>query len=463
MPRRSGLTDAITSRLEDFVVIVLLPLFFVYSGLRVDLSSHLTDVTFWGWTAVLTAIAIGGKWIGATTAARLVGIDRRSSLAIGALMNTRGLTELIVLNVGLSLKVISPELFSMLVVMALVTTFLAGPVLRLIDRGGALAVQPEAEVANAAPDPVQSGAVLVACQDAKNLATLVAFARALATDREQGREIILVRLLEPSPTGARWSRDRQALAVARDELKQQVDALTAAHLRSRAVPVISSHLADDLSRLALDANVDVVLTDGRRSLITDGLPGGAVGALLREAECDVAVLVDRGQSIAIDAGHPVVVPFGGSDHDWAAVEIGARLADANGARLRLVGVAHDAKDRDTGELLSSAAMAVQSVTGVVAEPVVIESGGSRMLTAAQDAGLLVIGLSQRWRQEGLGSVRLRIASEATVPMLFVRRGVRSGLIAPSGSMSEFGWSSVNLRTVDSVRQPETSTEPKDTP
>ena len=462
MPRRSGLTDAITSRLEDFVVIVLLPLFFVYSGLRVDLSSHLTDPTFWFWTALLTAIAIGGKWIGATVAARAVGIDRRSSLAIGSLMNTRGLTELIVLNVGLSLKVISPELFTMLVIMALVTTFIAGPALRLIDRGGALAVQPETEVANAGQEPVQSGAVLVACQDAKNLASLVAFARALATDRESGREIILVRLLEPSPTGARWSRDRQALAVARDELKQQVDTLSSAHFESRAVPLISAHLGNDLSRLARDENVDVVLTDGRRSLTTDGLPGGAVGALLRDAECDVAVLVERGQSIGIDATHPVVVPFGGSDHDWAAVEIGARLANANGARLRLVGVAHDATDKEVGEELESAAAVVQAVSGVVAEPLVLDSGGAQMLSAAEDAGLLVIGLSRRWREEGLGSVRRQIASEARVPMLFVRRGVRSGLIAPSGSMSEFGWSSVNLRTVGVSGRSENSTEHSET-
>ena len=440
MPRRSGLTDAITSRVEDFVVIVLLPLFFVYSGLRVDLSSHLTDVTFWGWTAVLTAIAIGGKWIGASVAAHFVGLDRRSSLAIGSLMNTRGLTELIVLNVGLSLKVITPELFSMLVVMALVTTFLAGPALRLIDRSGALAVQAEAEVANAGHQPVQSGAILVACQDAKNLASLVAFARALASDREGGREIILVRLLEPSPTGARWSRDRQALAVARDDLKQQVDALSSAHFRSRAVPLISAHLGDDLSQLARDANVDVVLTDGRRSLTTDDLPGGAVGTLLNEAECDVGVLVERGQSLEIDATHPVVVPFGGSDHDWAAIEIGARLADANGARLRLVGVSHEAQGRDTQELLASAATVIQTVSGVVAEPVVVDSGGTQLLSEAQDAGLLVIGLSRRWRQEGLGAVRREMASEATVPMLFVRRGSRPGLIAPSGSISEFGWS-----------------------
>ena len=109
--------------------------------------------------------------------------------------------------------------------------------------------------------------------------------------------------------------------------------------------------------------------------------------------------------------------------------------------------------RDVAEELSYATAAVQSVSGIVAESVVLPSGGTRMLAAADDAGLLVIGLSRRWREEGLGSVRRQIASQATVPMLFVRRGVRSGLIAPSGSISEFGWSSVNLRTVDKTNNP----------
>src|SRR5947209_5042732 len=111
---------------------VLLPLFFVVTGLRTDVGS-LNRPVLWLITLGLIGVAITGKWIGAMAAARYGGFSFQESAAIGALMNTRGLTELIVLNIGLDLGLVSRTLFTMLVIMALVTTFMAGPALRLID------------------------------------------------------------------------------------------------------------------------------------------------------------------------------------------------------------------------------------------------------------------------------------------------------------------------------------------
>jgi Kef-type K+ transport system membrane component KefB len=137
LPRRADLTQEVTRRLEDVVVVVLLPLFFVVTGLRVQLSL-LDRPILWLLTAVLLGVAVAGKWVGATVAAHYAGLPRRESMALGALMNTRGLTELIVVTVGLNYGVVSPALFTMLVLVALVTTFMAGPALDLIDPGGKL-------------------------------------------------------------------------------------------------------------------------------------------------------------------------------------------------------------------------------------------------------------------------------------------------------------------------------------
>ena len=131
------------------MVIVLLPLFFVVTGLRVQVGL-LDRPELWLLTLVLLAVAIAGKWVGALGAARFTGFPPRESAAIAALMNTRGLTELIVLNIGLELGVVTPALFTALVLVALVTTFMTGPVLRLIDPAGRLAVRPEDELAAAA-------------------------------------------------------------------------------------------------------------------------------------------------------------------------------------------------------------------------------------------------------------------------------------------------------------------------
>ena len=448
MPRRSGLTNDISGRLEDFVVVVLLPLFFVVSGLRTDVGSLIAQPHLWGWTLALIGIAIGGKWLGASVAARRSGVDRQAAIALGALMNTRGLTELIVLNVGLTLGVITRDLFTMLVVMALVTTFMTGPALRVIDPRGRLSVSPEQEIERAAPKPAARQAIMVACQDGKNLPSLVALAEALASTDER-REVILVRLLQPSRLTTRYSQQQRVVAGATDSLRDHAAQLGERGIATRAVALTSARLADDLVRLARAERVDLVLSDGRRSLTRPGVPGGPVGALLEQAECDVAVLVERRATVTLDAEHPVLVPFGGSEHDWAAVELGAWLAHARHARLRLLGLSDVGQGRDAGSLLASAALAVQALSGVVAEPVLVEPGRAAILRAAKDAGLLIVGLSQRWRDEGLGRLRSAISLEAAIPTLFVRRGTRGGALGPRDSMTGFRWSSTALGTLPS--------------
>jgi Kef-type K+ transport system membrane component KefB len=132
MPRGRALTAAVTGRIEDFVVIILLPLFFVYTGLRTDVGL-LDRPELWLLTLGLIVAAILAKLVGTMVAARLTGFSWRGSAVIGTLMNTRGLTELILLNLALEIGVISEALFTALVLMALVTTFMAGPLLRLLD------------------------------------------------------------------------------------------------------------------------------------------------------------------------------------------------------------------------------------------------------------------------------------------------------------------------------------------
>ena len=104
---------------------------------------------------------------------------------------------------------------------------------------------------------------------------------------------------------------------------------------------ISSDPGADLVRVAESEDVDLVLIEGRRPLLGEGVPRGEVGAVLEDAPCDVAVLVaTRGRRDRQSApSAPIVVPFGGAEHDWAALELGAWLASATGAPLKLLGAA----------------------------------------------------------------------------------------------------------------------------
>ena len=132
IPHDSAVARAFHDKLHDIVVILLLPAFFAHIGMRtqIGLVSSLSEWLICG--AIIVAATLG-KFGGTLLAARITGIDWRTSASLGILMNTRGLMELIVLNIGLDLGVISPTLFAMLVLMALVTTMMTTPILRRLS------------------------------------------------------------------------------------------------------------------------------------------------------------------------------------------------------------------------------------------------------------------------------------------------------------------------------------------
>ena len=132
MPDITKFRNLFIEKVEDVSVILLLPLFFVYTGLRTEIGL-INDPFLWRVTGFIILVAVVGKFFGSALAAKFVGQSWRDSLTIGALMNTRGLMELIVLNIGLDLKVLTPEVFTMMVIMALFTTFMTGPTLNSIN------------------------------------------------------------------------------------------------------------------------------------------------------------------------------------------------------------------------------------------------------------------------------------------------------------------------------------------
>jgi Kef-type K+ transport system membrane component KefB len=446
MPRHAGLTGDVTRRFENFVVLVLLPLFFVVTGLKTQVTA-LNRPVLWLLTLLLIAVAIVGKFVGAMVAARYSGFKLRDSAAIGALMNTRGLTELIVLNIGLDLGMISTQLFTMLVVMALVTTFMAGPVLRLIDPRHELSdpVEDELRRARRATSDdipvVPSRSVMVAPQDPANLDALLALAEPLAKTTPP-REIIIAQVVMPDRFVTGALRDADDVAKVGEELEGKRAALLERGIAARVAAFTTILPGQDYVRLASEEEVDLILMDGRRPLLGEGVPRGAVGQVLEQAPCDVAVLVERKEGPTIDAGHPVMVPFGGGDHDWAALELAAWIASATGAPLKLIGAANG-EGGDASRVLDSASLVVRQLAGIETEPVLVNLSNGGIVPATEGAGLLVVGLSERWKSEGLGPVRAAIAKSAPAPILFVRRGLRPGALAPrTGDATQFAWSRV---------------------
>jgi len=289
-----------------------------------------------------------------------------------------------------------------------------GPALQSLQQA-ILRQEPSLDVISAAPER----SILVAPRDERWLEDLLVLAHPLV--RQPSRELILARLIPPGG-------DVTATATMLNSHRQS---LTEGGIAARAIVFTSEAPGDDLVRIASEQDVDLILVDG----VSDVVGSPALEPLLGGAACDVGVLLARDEP---PADGPVVVLFGGGEHDWTAVEVGSWIARAQGVTLRLAGPAQG-PERDASRTLASASLAVQRVLGIAAEPILVPPNAADVLAAANDAGLVVVGLPARWTRDGLGAVRTALAEGAKPPVLLVRRGLRPGGLAPRESLTRFTW------------------------
>ncbi len=278
-------------------------------------------------------------------------------------------------------------------------------------------------------------AILVVTLAAADVEPLLFVAEPLA--RRPPRELILIRLVD----------DGSELAAASALVSDQRSGLMARGVVARAAAFTSAKPGEDVVKLAVDEAVDLLLIRAQPELVEADLLSADLQTILEQAPCDVGVLVARESgSPAISAAHPILAPFGGAEHDWAAIELAAWVAAAQNAPLRLLGTEADprAGTRDASRLLARASLVVQRAANVAAEPVLVPAGADGILRAAESGGLLVVGLSPRRRQSGLGEVRLGLVRRARPPVLLVRKGLRPGGLAPSETLTRFTWSLTRL-------------------
>jgi DNA-binding SARP family transcriptional activator len=264
--------------------------------------------------------------------------------------------------------------------------------------------------------------ILVAPATTDALTPLLGLAMPLSASSPP-RELIVAAVVEPAE-----------LAGATAELARRRDELSARGLAARTAAFSSPAPGDDLVRLASEPGVDLMLMPAGESPLE-----GETAVVLERAQCDVALMVEAGGPLR--AG-PVIVPFGGAWHDWAALELGSWVARATAAPLRLIGAAAGGREdgRDASRLLADASLIVQRKAGVVAEPMLGSPGREGVMALAAGAGLLVVGFSERWRKEGLGRVRGAILATPPAPALLVRRGGIPGGQGREDVGTRFGWS-----------------------
>jgi len=282
-----------------------------------------------------------------------------------------------------------------------------------------------------APKPPAAGrrAVVVVSLDETLLEPAVSLAAPLA--RAERHELVVVRAVP----------DAAELAVAAGQANAVRARLAAEDPSVRAAAFTSPDPVADVVRLVAEVDAALLVLAVPGALGPEGRLEERVAGVLARAPCDVAVLLagDPTGEAAPDA--PVVLPFGGAEHEWAAAEVAAWLAQAEGRPLRLVGRADDAGSGrpDASRLLASVALLLQQVADVPTEPSLVELDPGSFGPASDGARAVVAGVPDDWRARGAGRTRALLLHAARAPVLLVRGGVRPGGLAPPHSLTRFTW------------------------
>jgi Kef-type K+ transport system membrane component KefB len=326
MPREGAaaavLREEILNRLEQVSVLVLLPVFFVVSGLSVNLSS--VGLSGLVELCLILLVAVVGKFAGAFAGARLAGVPGRSAGVLATLMNTRGLTGIVILSVGLQLHILDQSLYSLMIVMAIVTTVMAGPLLHFLYPGRFLG-RDIAEADLAALGTAAGHRILVLIEAPEPAAPLVEVGAALAASREHSQLILSHLVADQHDTrlevGTGLGGELLGMASSTGELQALADRAAALGVPEVVLSRLTQEIAAELpGYLAAAAPDTIVLGPGGTSRETLAAQGAVqlvtVLRSLPEAPAAVAVLWTPGESGA------------------AAVQVAAQLAVAD--RLKLV-------------------------------------------------------------------------------------------------------------------------------
>ncbi|MBT9554733.1 MAG: cation:proton antiporter [Myxococcales bacterium] len=435
LPKEGALAATLAEKLEDLVLVVLLPLFFAFSGVRTEIGL-VASATDWMVCGAIIAVACIGKFGGSALAARWSGLSWRESATLGVLMNTRGLMELIILNVGLDLGVISPTVFAMMVIMALVTTVATSPLVAWLYPTS-LFERSLREASTQAPASRAPGDVLACVGRDRSGPAVLAVAGALRGKLEEGllHALHLVR-----------SGDQAYFAPHHDPSERTENPVVALldrpgfrNLDAQPLAFVSTDFGDDICRVAAVKRCRYVVMGWHKPILTQTLLGGTVASVMAHAPTTICVLLDRG--LPLDAsptasGVPrlrrILVPWVGEVHDISAWEVASRLAETCGAALTVLHVTRDRAASGSGSLpLPLPAVAdLRTVTlpGPDDHDVVTPGSSPRPLSPsaavlAESLGfdLVVIGAGREWglEQRYFGVQAEELMRDTAVSLLIV--------------------------------------------
>ncbi|MDF5712750.1 MAG: cation:proton antiporter [Rhizonema sp. NSF051] len=436
MPKNARLVRELAVKTEDFVLIFLLPVFFAYSGLRTQIGL-LNRPELWVICLGILMVAIIGKYVGTYVASRYSRLEHREASALGWLMNTRGLTELIVLNIGLSLGVITPLLFTMLVIMALVTTFITSPLLEWTYPKQPIDLDLVALEEETAVDTQKTGKsnlhsrpyrILVPVANPSTQKGLVQLAAAIAINHQHPAIVHPLSLIELEEDYAFESTPVEAqrlIARRRQQLEELIERLEPPIIRSYVHPIvrISNNVARETSQIASQEQADLILVGWHRPAFSKNRLGGRVGQILTSVPVDVAVFVDRGE----ERLESLLVPYSANVHDDLALILALRLlVNRDSCRLLILQVVTE--DQVKNELSYELQNMMEQLPAKISDRIdinVIEAADpiQAVVAASETVNLTIAGTSRAWgiERHTLGRYTDELAIQCRSSLLITRR------------------------------------------
>jgi Kef-type K+ transport system membrane component KefB/nucleotide-binding universal stress UspA family protein len=431
MPKHAGLTRELAQKTEDFVLTFLLPIFFAYSGLRTQIGL-LNSPVLWALGGLVVAVAIVGKYCGTYVAARFCGIEKREASALGWLMNTRGLTELIVLNIGLSLNVISPLLFTMLVIMALVTTFMTSPLLAWIFPSQMRIRQEDEFPVTTVSEPAYRILVPIANPSTQKgliqLAAAIALGDAAASSDFQRSAAVyplsLIQLEEDYLFESTPAEADRLIAQRQQQVHELIESLEPPYIRTIIHPIVrvASDVAQEAVKMATLDQTDLILMGWHRPAFSKNRLGGRVGKILSTARTDVAVFIDR-QHTKLEN---LLVPYIPNTHNDLGLEIALRLlVNCKDSSLTILRVNQESQENElTHEFRTILNHLPVSVRERIHLPQIeAESPIEVVVEASGRADLTIAGASRYWGldRQTLGYYTDELAVKCRSSLLITRR------------------------------------------
>ncbi len=416
MPAESKFVRHITDKLEDFILLFLLPIFFAYTGLRTRIGL-LDNAHLWKICLLVVLIATGAKVLFSLFSARISGLTWRQSGVLGSLMNARGLVELIVLNIGLSLHVLSPQMFAIMVIMALATTFITTPLLYLVYSPARQRREEAAEEPRPKPGETRALVTVSSPQTAPGLVRV----GSLLLGAGSGRLCVL-HLNNPDE----HERRSKAFYTLDDPIELALRQAAAMEVPVSAIGFVSTDFASDITLTANRYDVQWIVLGGHHGMFAASALGRIADDVILHSNRNVAILVEKNLRVV----QRIMVPYIGENQDIGALLAADQISRHHDAQVTILHVVKPGSHLD-----NSGRIGVQSlVDRQFAMPggarqvrfQVVESDSPVDVVVSESANydLIILGISAQWqlKQSILSRSQASVAQASACSVLAVHAG-----------------------------------------